>query len=413
MILVLGRPKSGCTTLLRMIANEKMDSVEITGARMYGGIPGNAFAKDHPGETSFCAAQDIHIPALTVNQTLQFAASLTETSENPAGNTVVSSLLSLLKIGHTGHTLVGDARIRGISGGERKRVSLAESLLARAKVLCFDNPTLGLDAGSAAQFIHSLRILTRTYESAAFISLYQASDNLYDCFDKVIVLEDGQELYYGHAQSAPRYFKEQGFKMVVGQSKADFLTQCVDPRHRDVPETQHTAGLRKAFKSSRIYARLQESLQEALQPEALSLQRTQIEMIDGQKDQSKWLPRSPRHASFWKQIKALAKRHWLLKSQDRFNLAFKNATALFVALLCGSTYWQLPRTSNGAFTRGGVMFIALLFTSFAAFVELPLSMMGRPVLHKQISLLFYRKSILPLGQMLIDVPITALEVSKY
>ncbi|KAF2008867.1 hypothetical protein BU24DRAFT_474918 [Aaosphaeria arxii CBS 175.79] len=410
MVLVLGRPGSGCTTFLRTIANEKLAPLQITGARHYSGFAGSSFAKAFPGETSFCAAGDLHIPSLTVQQTLRFAMDLINPhSSNNMKKEIISSLLDIFKLGHAQDTLVGDANVRGLSGGERRRVSLAESLIARAMVICLDNPTLGLDAGSAARFIRALRITTRTYESSAFVSLYQASDILYDCFDKVLLMEAGHQLYFGSAQDATSFFEVQGFQRVPGQSKADFLTACIDPRHRHVSESEHTARLRHSFLASQHNISLQERLNAALQPINLSTERQQLERFTRNGPTSVWKPRFTQKASFWIQVTALAKRHWLLKAQQRFNVAFKNFTALVVALLLGSTYWQLPQTSSGAFTRGGVVFTSLLFTSFTAFVELPVTILGRSVLYKQRSLQFYRASALPLGQLLVDVPMAAAE----
>lgn len=417
MILVLGRPGSGCTTLLRTIANERINPLKVEGVRKYGGLCGSDFGKRFPRETSFSAASDTHIPSLTVEQTLQFAINLActpvsehEDATHNSRSEILDSLLALLGLTHTRDTLVGDARIRGVSGGERKRVSLAETLIARASVLCFDNPTLGLDAGSAIQFIRSLRVLTTTYESVAFVSLYQASDTLFDCFDKVILLEDGQELYFGPARSAVQHFEKLGDRKMAGETKSDFLTSCIDPRHRKTAEKEHTLSLRNAFLESTDGKRLQDDLDSLLQPDNLLYESARLDEISQDSQLSIWRRFVIQNFLFWKQVEALSKRHWLLKSQDRFNMFMKNATALIVALICGSSYWQLPRTSDGAFTRGGVMFIALLFTSFTAFVELPVTIMGRSVLYKQASLMFFRPSALPFGQLLIDIPLAALEV---
>lgn len=418
-VLVLGRPGSGCTTLLQTIANEKLDSLNVTGRRVYAGSSASQFAKEYAAETAFCSASDIHIPSLTVGQTLGLDLDLATPSANGSKRThttvkedILSSLLALLGLNATRHTFVGDARIRGISGGERKRVSLAEAWIARAAVTCFDNPTLGLDAGSAAKFIHTLKILTMAYDTISFVTLYQASDMLFDCFNRVILLEGGEQLYFGSPHAAIKHFEKLGFRKIPGQSKADFLTDCIDPRHKQLTESSHISWLKTCFRTSDAYTTLRSQLDTLLQPANLTSERERLSAISDDSHKPFWMRRRTFTRSFPSQVLILAKRHWMLKFQDRYNMAVKNITSLIVALVLGAVYWDLPQTSSGAFTRGGIMFIALLYTSFTAFVELPLSIFGRPVLYKQSALLFYRRSALPLGQMLVDLPILAIEVRE-
>ena len=88
-------------------------------------------------------------------------------------NTEVSkTLLRMLNISHTKQTLVGDEFVRGVSGGERKRVSIAEMMTTRARVQCWDNSTRGLDASTALDFVKGLRIMTDVLGQTTFVSLY-------------------------------------------------------------------------------------------------------------------------------------------------------------------------------------------------------------------------------------------------
>lgn len=127
------------------------------------------------------ALDDIHISTLTVSQTLNFALSLKTPGPNGRlpgisrkefQSTVLNTLLRMLNISHTANTLVGDEFVRGVSGGERKRVSIAEMMATRAHVLCFDNSTRGLDASTALDFVKSLRIMTDVLGQTVFVTLY-------------------------------------------------------------------------------------------------------------------------------------------------------------------------------------------------------------------------------------------------
>ena len=94
-------------------------------------------------------------------------------------------------ISHTANTLVGDPMTVGISGGEKKRTSLAETLIARATVAAFDNSTRGLDSSTALDFVKSLRVLTDVAKLTAIVSLYQAGEGIYELFDKVMLIDAG------------------------------------------------------------------------------------------------------------------------------------------------------------------------------------------------------------------------------
>lgn len=91
---------------------------------------------------------------------------------------VLDTLLKMLNISHTRETLVGDAFVRGVSGGERKRVSIAEMMTTRARVQSWDNSTRGLDASTALDFAKSLRIMTDILGQTTFVSLYQAGEGV-------------------------------------------------------------------------------------------------------------------------------------------------------------------------------------------------------------------------------------------
>lgn len=104
-----------------------------------------------------------------------------------------SFLLDSMGISHTSDTKVGDAYVRGVSGGERKRVSIIETLASRASVICWDNPTRGLDASTALEYTRALRCLTDTMGLATIVTIYQAGNGIYELFDKVLVLDEGKQ----------------------------------------------------------------------------------------------------------------------------------------------------------------------------------------------------------------------------
>ncbi|KAG9126672.1 hypothetical protein FRC07_002462, partial [Ceratobasidium sp. 392] len=256
MVLVLGRPGAGCSSFLKTIANQRGSFIRVEGDVQYAGIPAQEFGKRFAGEAAYNMegeSNDIHYPILTVAQTLQFALSLKspgrllpEQTRAELNDEILNMLLSMLNITHTRDTVVGNEFLRGVSGGERKRVSIAEMMSTRACVLSWDNSTRGLDASTALDYAKSLRIMTDIFKLTTFVSLYQAGEGIYDQFDKVLLIDEGREVYFGPAKDARQYMLSLGFRNLPRQTTADYLTGCTDPNERafadgrteaDVPST--------------------------------------------------------------------------------------------------------------------------------------------------------------------------------
>lgn len=138
MMLVLGRPGSGCTTFLKAIANQRGDYAEVSGDVNYGGISANKQHARYRGEVNYNPEDDQHFPALNVWQTLKFSL-LNKTKKREKGeiDVIIRALLKMFGISHTSRTLVGNEYVRGVSGGERKRVSIAETLATKSTVVCW------------------------------------------------------------------------------------------------------------------------------------------------------------------------------------------------------------------------------------------------------------------------------------
>jgi len=90
--------------------------------------------------------------------------------------------------------------VRGVSGGEKKRVSIGEALITKASCQCWDNSTKGLDASTAMEYVSSLRSLTNMTRISTFVALYQAGESLYNLFDKVILIDQGRCVYFGRTE---------------------------------------------------------------------------------------------------------------------------------------------------------------------------------------------------------------------
>ncbi|KAL5611322.1 hypothetical protein FOBRF1_007439 [Fusarium oxysporum] len=194
--------------------------------------------------------EEIFFPTLSVEQTIDFATRMKVPYHLPAGITTHQEYVKFYKdfllrsvgISHTAGTKVGDAYIRGVSGGERKRVSILEVLATRGSVFCWDNSTRGLDASTALEWVKAIRVLTDVLGLTTIVTLYQAGNGFYKQFDKVLVLDEGKQLYYGPQKEAVPFMESLGFARASGSNRGDFLTGVTVPHERII-----TPGYENSF----------------------------------------------------------------------------------------------------------------------------------------------------------------------
>lgn len=142
------------------------------------------------GESIYLAEVDVHFPELTLGQTLTFAASTRETGphRNKTSRSVARDLSALFALDKAFDTSMGSAMIPGVSGGEKRRTSIAEALASGAQLQFWDNSTRGLDSATAQRFIDLLRLYTDTLRTTLGLSIYQASEAMYRVSTHTLVL---------------------------------------------------------------------------------------------------------------------------------------------------------------------------------------------------------------------------------
>ncbi|KIJ10444.1 hypothetical protein PAXINDRAFT_102018 [Paxillus involutus ATCC 200175] len=224
MLLVLGRPGSGCSTFLRTVANQRRDCHAVHGDVHYDYFTPEDITERYHGDVMYCPEDDVHFPTLAVEQTLSFAAIMRTPQKRLANQSreeyrklVVEVLMRVFGLGHARNMVVGNAAIKGISGGEKKRVSIAEALSCRSRIHVWDNSTRGLYASTALEFVRALRIATDIVRVTTIVSLYQAGEQLYNHFDKLCVINEGKMAYFGPAKDAsPKVTDPSGRKIRPG-----------------------------------------------------------------------------------------------------------------------------------------------------------------------------------------------------
>lgn len=425
MLLVLGRPGSGCTTLLKMLANRRGGYSSITGEVWYGSMDHMA-AKHYRGQIVMNTEEELFFPTLTVGQTIDFAAQLKVPFHLPNGvqsrqdyqREVKDFLLESMDISHTEDTKVGNEYVRGVSGGERKRVSIIECLATRASVYCWDNSTRGLDASTALEYTKAIRVLTDVLGLTSIVTLYQAGNGIYNLFDKVLVLDGGKQVYYGPMKEAKPFMDNLGFVCPDGANVADFLTGVTVPTERQIRPgyedrfPRNADELLKHYESSRLCEQMSAEYEYPSSASAEENTKAFQESVAHEKD--KQLPHtSPLTTGFVTQVKACIIRQYQILWGDKATFMIKQISTIVQALIASSLFYNAPGNSGGLFIKGGALFFSLLYNSLLAMSEVTESFFGRPVLAKHKTFALFHPAAFCIAQVTADIPPLIVQITTF
>jgi ABC-type multidrug transport system ATPase subunit len=272
MYLLLGPPASGKSSFLRAVAGrlsvEKGETTE--GSVFYNGILKEDKTKFYiDNSIGFIDQLDRHAPRLTVDDTFEFAYQCkrggthinfkhfmkTDEAKKLAARAdseriLVTSTLDFLGLSHVKDTYVGNEEVRGVSGGQRRRVTVGEMLMNASPILCGDEISNGLDAASTFDMIQILMHVGRVQQHLCVISLLQPSPETVSLFDEVILVSEGQLLYSGPISSVEDYFASLGYIAPPHMDVADFLQLLSTPEAESLYDPPPDAGVKRTIPHS-------------------------------------------------------------------------------------------------------------------------------------------------------------------
>ncbi|KAH2334635.1 hypothetical protein KXW28_007780 [Aspergillus fumigatus] len=421
LLIVLGRPGSGCSTFLKTLSGELHGlNVDEKTVLHYSGIPQSTMIKEFKGEVVYNQEVDKHFPHLTVGQTLEFAAAVRTPSKRLGGMSrneyaqmMTKVVMAVFGLSHTYNTKVGNDTVRGVSGGERKRVSIAEMALAGAPLAAWDNSTRGLDSATALKFVESLRLAADLNSSAHAVAIYQASQAIYDLFDKAVVLYEGRQIYFGPASKAKAFFERQGWFCPPRQTTGDFLTSVTNPIERQarpgmesqVPRT--AAEFEAYWLESEEYKELQREMA-AFQGETSSQGNEKLLEFQQRKrlaQASHTRPKSPYLLSIPMQIKLNTKRAYQRVWNERTSTMTTFIGNTILALIVGSVFYGTPTATAGFYAKGATLFYAVLLNALTAMTEINSLYSQRPIVEKHASFAFYHPATEAIAGVVSDIPV--------
>ncbi|KAL0930081.1 ABC-2 type transporter [Colletotrichum truncatum] len=398
LLLVLGRPGSGCTTFLKVITGLLNGlNLDPQSNIHYMGLSYEQMITQYRGEVAYNQELDEHFPHLTVAETLHFAAAARTPEQRPAGmtrsqyiDTVTKVSMAIFGLTHARDTKIGDNFVRGVSGGERKRVSIAEMFLSRARFGAWDNSTRGLDASSAIQFIRSLRNSADVGRACHAVAAYQASQPMYDLFDKVIVLYSGHQIFFGPTMRAVQYFEEMGWYKDPQQVAPDFLTAITNSTERrprtgmehKVPRTPEEFA--RYWQRSQDYQELNGQIQTFRDEHPFDAKDAETIFDVHQKQQANHTRQgSPYLLSIPMQIRLWLWRAFRRMRNDVQAVRSVVGSQVSLSLIIGSMFFKSPNNSSAFFQKGAVLFFSILMNAIITINEILQLYSQRPIVEKQ------------------------------
>ncbi|KAJ4829355.1 ABC transporter G member 7 [Turnera subulata] len=358
LLAIMGPSGSGKTTLLNVLAGQLAASprLHLSGILEVNGRPISKRAY----KFAYVRQEDLFFSQLTVRETLSLAAELQlpETYSVEERDEYVTNLLFKLGLVSCAYSIVGDAKVRGISGGEKKRLSLACELIASPSVIFADEPTTGLDAFQAEKVMETLRQLAQDGHTV-ICSIHQPRSSVYTKFDDIVLLAEGALVYAGPARDEPlAYFSKFGYLCADHVNPAEFLADLISVDYSSAESVYSSQkridGLVEAFSQQSAAV---------LYASAIRREIPVHRMRSGQKTVAKG------KGIWWRQFWLLLKRAWMQASRDGPTNKVRARMSIASAIIFGSVFWRMGRSQSSIEDRMGLLQVAAINTAMAALTK--------------------------------------------
>ncbi|KAK1311002.1 ABC transporter G family member 34 [Acorus calamus] len=325
--------------------------------------------------------------------------------EGQETNLVTDYVLKLLGLDICADVIVGDEMRRGISGGQKKRVTTGEMLVGPAKALFMDEISTGLDSSTTFQIVKFIRQIVHVMDGTIIISLLQPAPETFELFDDIILLSEGHIVYQGPRENILEFFESIGFKCPERKGIADFLQEVTSKKDQEQYWSNKEQPYRyisvtefaDRFYSFHIGQRLDEELKipydkSKAHPAALEIEKYGI--------------------SNWELFKACFAREWLLMKRNSFVYVFKT-TQITIMSTITLTVFLRTKMHHDTIQDGGKYFGALFFSMinvmFNGMAELAMTVQRLPVFYKQRDFMFYPPWAFGLPIWVLRIPLSAVE----
>ncbi|XVF04755.1 hypothetical protein REPUB_Repub05bG0112500 [Reevesia pubescens] len=375
---IMGPSGSGKSTLLDSLAGRLARNVVMTGNIL---LNGKKKRLDFGG-VAYVTQEDVMLGTLTVRETVTYSAHLRLPNNltKEEVKDIVEGTIMEMGLLECADTVIGNWHLRGISGGEKKRLSIALEILTMPKILFLDEPTTGLDSASAFFVVQALRNIARDGRTVVS-SIHQPSSEVFALFDDLFLLSSGESVYFGEAKMAVEFFAEAGFPCPSRRNPSDHFLRCINSDFDTVTATlKGSQRLRDKPTSSdpfldmataQIKATLVEKYRRSKYAKKAKARSQEISKIEGLEVEIQ----SGSQARWFKQLTTLTKRSFVNMCRDAGYYWARIVIYILVSICVGTVFYDvgygttaiLARVACGAFITGFMTFMSI--GGFPSFIE--------------------------------------------
>ncbi|XP_058090203.1 ABC transporter G family member 11-like isoform X1 [Magnolia sinica] len=369
---LMGPSGSGKSTLLDALSSRLATNAFLSGSILLNGRK----AKLSFGNAAYVTQDDNLIGTLTVRETISYSARLRLPDKMPWSEkqALVESTIIEMGLQDCADTVIGNWHLRGVSGGERRRVSIALEILMRPRLLFLDEPTSGLDSASAFFVTQTLRALSRDGRTV-IASIHQPSSEVFELFDQLYLLSSGKTVYFGKISEAYEFFAQAGFPCPTLRNPSDHFLRCINSDFDKVKAT-----LKGSMKMR--FVNTDDPLEKTTTAEAIRTligfynssqyyytAREKVEEIS--KVKGTVLDSGGSQASFLMQAFTLTKRSFVNMSRD-FGYYWLRLVIYIVVTICiGTIYLNVGTSYHSILARGACASFVFGFVTFMSIGGFP------------------------------------------
>ncbi|KAG7379469.1 hypothetical protein PHYPSEUDO_008543 [Phytophthora pseudosyringae] len=429
MTLVLGQPGSGKSSLMKVLAGRfpEATNVTVSGDATYNGLAQAQIKHQLPQFVAYVPQHDKHFATLTVRETLEYAHEFCggelqrragellthgQPVENAEAQAVAKAVfahfpevvVSQLGLANCQDTIVGDALLRGVSGGERKRVTTGEMEFGMKYMTLMDEISTGLDSAATFDIINTQRSIAHRYHKTVVIALLQPAPEVVALFDDLMILNAGELMYHGPMSEVVSYFAGLGFECPQGRDVADYLmdlgTKQQSQYEADVPVANYAhprqpSEFARVFRDSHIY---QNNLQMLAKPTSDTLRHVAEKHMK---------PMAEFHQSFQASAWTLLRRQMFIIGRNKPYVFGRALMVTVMGLLYATTFYQFdPKEIQVVM---GIIFAGTLFLSMGQSSQLPTFIAARDIFYKQRGANFFRTASYVVANSVSQLPLCITE----
>ncbi|KAF8397578.1 hypothetical protein HHK36_016498 [Tetracentron sinense] len=403
LLAVLGASGSGKSTLIDALANR------IAKGSLKGSITLNGEALESrllKVISAYVMQDDLLFPMLTVEETLMFSAEfrLPRSLSKSKKKARVQALIDQLGLRNAAKTVIGDEGHRGVSGGERRRVSIGIDIIHDPIILFLDEPTSGLDSTSAFMVV---KVLQRIAQSGSIVimSVHQPSYRILSLFDRLIFLSRGQTVYSGSPANIPHFFAEVGHPIPETENRTEFALDWIRELEGSPGGTKDLVEFHKTWQNMKNTRNCDSDRQGLSLKDAISASISRGKLVSGATNDSGPTSSVPTFANpLLMEMAVLSKRSIMNSRRMPELFGMRLGTVMVTGFILATIFWQLDDSPRGVQERLGFFAFAMSTTFYTCADALPVFLQERYIFMRETAYNAYRRSSYVLSHALVALP---------